>query len=77
MGFSTHQGFVTPDAELRRTNVQKTLYQIEVAYRLGIPTMRINTGRWGTTSSFDELMAKKGIEPPAERATPTKRRSAG
>jgi sugar phosphate isomerase/epimerase len=64
MGFSTHQGFVTPDRDLRSTNVQKTLYQIDLAYRLGIPTMRINTGRWGTTGSFDELMTKKGIEPP-------------
>jgi sugar phosphate isomerase/epimerase len=63
MGFSTHQGFVTPDRDLRSTNVQKTLYQIELAYRLGIPTMRINTGRWGTTRSFDDLMANKGIEP--------------
>lgn len=66
MGFSTHQGFVYPDAEMRRTNVQKTLYQIELASRLGIPTMRINTGRWGTTKSFDALMANKGIEPPLE-----------
>ena len=64
MGFSTHQGFVTPDRQERQTNIQKTLYQIDVAYRLGIPTMRINTGRWGTTQSFDELMAHKGIEPP-------------
>jgi sugar phosphate isomerase/epimerase len=64
MGFSTHQGFVSPDPELRRTNVEKTLGQIELAYRLGIPTMRINTGRWGTTRSFDTLMAQKGIEPP-------------
>jgi sugar phosphate isomerase/epimerase len=64
MGFSTHQGFVSPDSELRRTNVQKTLHQIELAARLGIPTMRINTGRWGTIKSFDELMARKGIEPP-------------
>ena len=64
MGFSTHQGFVTPDRQERQTNIQKTLYQIDVAYRLGIPTMRINTGRWGTTRSFDELMAQKGIEPP-------------
>ena len=63
MGFSTHQGFVSPDPEVRRTNVQKTLHQIDVAYRLGIPTMRINTGRWGTTRSFDALMANKGIEP--------------
>ena len=63
MGFSTHQGFVIPDADLRRTNVQKTLYQIELAYRLGIPTMRINTGRWGTIKSFDDFMASKGVEP--------------
>jgi L-ribulose-5-phosphate 3-epimerase len=63
MGFSTHQGFVTPDRQERDTNVQKTLYQIDVAYRLGIPTMRINTGRWGTIKSFDAFMAKKGIEP--------------
>jgi len=25
--------------------------------------MRLNTGRWGTTESFDDLMANKGIEP--------------
>ena len=64
MGFSTHQGFVSPDAGLRQTNVEKTLHQIELAARLGIPTMRINTGRWGTIKSFDDFMAKKGIEPP-------------
>ncbi|MEW4567493.1 sugar phosphate isomerase/epimerase family protein [Tautonia sp. JC769] len=63
MGFSTHQGFVSPDPEFRRSEVEKTLGQIELAYRLGIPTMRINTGRWGTSGSFDELMANKGIEP--------------
>jgi sugar phosphate isomerase/epimerase len=66
MGFSTHQGFVTLDREQRRANVQKTLYQIDLAYRLGIPTMRINTGRWGTVASFDEFMSRKGIEPPLE-----------
>jgi L-ribulose-5-phosphate 3-epimerase len=69
MGFSTHQGFVTPSREERATNVQKTLYQIEVAYRMGIPTMRINTGRWGTVKSFDEFMTKKGIEPALEGHT--------
>jgi L-ribulose-5-phosphate 3-epimerase len=66
MGFSTHQGFVTPNVQERQTNLQKTLYQIDVAYRLGIPTMRINTGRWGTIKSFDDFMAKKGIEPALE-----------
>jgi L-ribulose-5-phosphate 3-epimerase len=63
MGFSTHQGFVNPNRAERHDHIQKTLYQIDVAYRLGIPTMRINTGRWGTVKSFDEFMTKKGIEP--------------
>ncbi len=63
MGFSTHQGFVSPDADLRKTNIQKTMYQIDLAASLGIPTMRINTGRWGTIKSFDDFMAQKGIEP--------------
>ena len=63
IGLSTHQGFVNPDEDARRTNVQKTLYQIDLAARLGIPTMRINTGRWGTIKSFDDFMAAGGIEP--------------
>ena len=69
MGFSTHQGFIYPDAEKRKANIEKTKHQIELAYRLGIPTMRINTGRWGTTASFDELMANRGIEPALEGYT--------
>ena len=63
MGFSTHQGFVNPDKAIRDDNIAKTLNSIDTAYRLGIPTMRINTGRWGTSKNFDELMANKGIEP--------------
>lgn len=62
-GFSTHQGFVSPDPEERRQNVEKTIAQMEIAYALGIPTLRLNTGRWGTIRSFDELMANRGIEP--------------
>ena len=69
MGFSTHQGFVSPDQEYRKNNMEKTIHQIELAYMLGIPTMRLNTGRWGTTKSFDELMANKGIEPILEGYT--------
>ena len=63
MGFSIHQGFVSPDAAVRKKNVEHTLHCIDLAYRLGIPTVRLNTGRWGTIASFDELMVKKGIEP--------------
>jgi len=64
IGMSTHQGFVTPDRQLRKENIDRTIGQIELAYKLGIPTMRVNTGRWGTTGSFDTLMANRGIEPP-------------
>ena len=63
MGFSTHQGFVSPDAEVRQKNIDHTLRCIELAYAMGIPTVRINTGRWGTSGNFDELMANRGIEP--------------
>jgi sugar phosphate isomerase/epimerase len=62
-GFSTHQGFVSPDEAVRQKNIDLTIEQIELAYQLGIPTMRINTGRWGTSKDFDELMANRGIEP--------------
>ena len=63
-GLSTHQGFVTPDGEKRKENVTKTIASIELAYALGIPTIRVNTGRWGTSKSFDDLMRNRGIEPP-------------
>jgi L-ribulose-5-phosphate 3-epimerase len=62
VGMSTHQGFVTPDETERDANVKKTIGFIEMAYKLGIPTIRVNTGRWRTTKSFDQLMADKGIE---------------
>jgi sugar phosphate isomerase/epimerase len=63
MGFSSHQGFLSPDPEKRKQNVAHTERCLELAYELGIPTIRVNTGRWGTSKSFDELMANKGIEP--------------
>jgi sugar phosphate isomerase/epimerase len=69
MGFSTHQGFVSPDKESRDENIALTIRQVEMAYQLGIPTIRINTGRWGTSKDFDELMANRGIEPTLEGYT--------
>lgn len=62
-GFSTHQGFVSPDAAVREKNIKHTLHCIELAYKLGIPTIRVNTGRWGTIKNFTQLMKNKGIEP--------------
>ncbi len=64
VGMSTHQGFVNPSRELRQQNIDRTIGQIEIAYKLGIPTMRVNTGRWGTSGSFDALMENRGIESP-------------
>jgi sugar phosphate isomerase/epimerase len=63
-GFSTHQGFLFPDPAKRKENVDHTIHCIELAFQLGIPTMRVNTGRWGTSKDFDALMANRGIEPP-------------
>lgn len=68
-GFSTHQGFVYPDAADRQKNIDHTVKCIELAYALGIPTMRVNTGRWNTTKSFDDLMKNRGIEPRIEGYT--------
>ncbi len=63
-GMSTHQDFVSPKVAERAANVKKTVASIELAYALGIPTIRVNTGRWGTTRSFTELMKNRGVEPP-------------
>ena len=63
-GLSTHQGFVSPNRVVRQKNVKRTVASIELAYALGIPTMRVNTGRWGTSKNFDTLMANRGVEPP-------------
>lgn len=63
-GLSTHQTFCSPQAEVRKKNIDITIASIELAYTLGIPTVRVNTGRWGTSKDFDELMKQRGIEKP-------------
>lgn len=63
-GFSTHQTFISADKAVRQANVDKTIHCIVLAYRLGIPTIRVNTGRWVTIPSTPEFFANKGIEPP-------------
>ena len=61
---SIHQNFVSPDREFRQQNIAHTERCIEIAYQLGIPAIRLNSGRWSTVASFDELMALNGDEPP-------------
>ena len=60
---STHQTFVSPKPEVIAENVAHTQKCIEIAYELGCPSIRINTGRWGTSKDFDDLMANRGVEP--------------
>lgn len=66
---SIHQNFVMPDEAERRREVEHTLWCIEVAYELGIPSIRLNSGRWRTVKSFDRLMELRGEEPALEGFT--------
>ena len=61
---SIHQDFVHPEPELRQQHIDHTLKCIELAYKLGIPCIRLNSGRWKTIASFDDLMDARGNEPP-------------
>jgi sugar phosphate isomerase/epimerase len=61
---SIHQDFVSPDAQERRKHIDHTLHCIELAAQLGVPSIRLNSGRWKTIPSFDDLMKVKGDEPP-------------
>ena len=60
---SIHQGFVTPDKDELKKHIDHTNHCIELAYKMGIPCLRLNTGRWNTIKSFDDLMKNRGIEP--------------
>jgi sugar phosphate isomerase/epimerase len=60
---SIHQDFVDPDKAVRDQNIEHTLRCIDIAHKLGISYIRLNSGRWNTIKSFDELMANRGIEP--------------
>jgi sugar phosphate isomerase/epimerase len=61
---SIHQDFVHPDPAERQKHVDHTKHCLELAASLGIPVVRLNSGRWKTIKSFDELMKVKGDEPP-------------
>ncbi|HAV65072.1 MAG TPA: xylose isomerase, partial [Verrucomicrobiales bacterium] len=66
---SIHQDFVDPDPEYRRKQVEHTIHCLELAHQMGIPAIRLNSGRWNTIKSFDDLMAARGIEPLPEGVT--------
>jgi sugar phosphate isomerase/epimerase len=66
---SIHQDFISEKPEERGEAVKHTIRCIELAERLGIPSIRLNSGRWNTIASFDDLMKVKGDEPPIKGYT--------
>jgi L-ribulose-5-phosphate 3-epimerase len=60
---SIHQDFVDPNPEYRAQQIAHTHKCIEIAYELGVPCIRLNSGRWNTIASFDDLMTARGEEP--------------
>lgn len=64
-----HQDFVQPDPNELQRHIDHTKHCLRLAHELGIPAIRLNSGRWRTIRSFDELMKRGGIEPPIEGYT--------
>ena len=60
---SIHQDFVSPDAASRKKNIEHTKKCIRLAHEMGIPSIRLNSGRWGTARDFNHLMELRGKEP--------------
>jgi L-ribulose-5-phosphate 3-epimerase len=66
---SIHQDFVDSSPEKRKKDIDHTIKCIELAYQMGIPCIRLNSGRWNTIASFDKLMEARGVEPILEGHT--------
>jgi sugar phosphate isomerase/epimerase len=60
---SIHQNFVQSDPAERQKQVEHTHKCLEIASDLGIPCIRLNSGRWNTIKDFDDLMKARGLEP--------------
>lgn len=61
---SIHQDFVWAEAEERQKNIDHTLQCIDLAHEMGVGSIRINSGGWRKTGSFDDLIQAKGwVEP--------------
>jgi sugar phosphate isomerase/epimerase len=60
---SIHQDFVDPRPEYLAREIEHTRKCIDIAHELGIPCIRLNSGRWNTIRRFDDLMKARGIEP--------------
>ena len=60
---SIHQDFVSPNPAERHKWIAHTEKCLEIAYALGIPCVRISSGRWKTIPDFEALMKARGEEP--------------
>jgi sugar phosphate isomerase/epimerase len=60
---SVLQDFVSPNPAERYKWIAHTEKCIEIAYALGIPCIRISSGRWKTIPDFEEFMKARGVEP--------------
>jgi L-ribulose-5-phosphate 3-epimerase len=60
---SIHQDFVSPNPAERHKWIAHTEKCLEIAYALGIPCVRISSGRWKTIADFGALMKARGEEP--------------
>lgn len=63
VGLSIHQDFVDPRRDFLDAQVEHTKKCLAIAAELGIGCLRLNSGRWNTIASFDDLMKARGIEP--------------
>lgn len=61
---SIHQDFVWAEAEERQRQINHTLACIDLAHDMGIPSMRVNSGRWRRDNSFGDLIEAKGWTEP-------------
>lgn len=66
---SIHQDFVDPNPAYLAEQVAHTHKCLEIAQELGISCIRLNSGRWNTIASFDDLMKARGVEPLPEGVT--------
>jgi len=60
-GLSAHQGFVSPKPEERKVNIARTIASIELAYAMGIPAVRRETGDGSCESTIAHAPAAVGI----------------
>ena len=63
VAMSIHQDFVDPDPAFLKAQVEHTHKCLEIAHELGVPCLRLNSGRWNTIKDFDDLMKARGVEP--------------